>query len=63
MPVDLGHAGDRLRQDRVQGRTQSEQVSPMNHKGLQILWLNEVQAAGKAGQDHPQTEDIRQRVW
>ena len=49
-------------QDRVQGRTQSEQVSPMNHKGLQILWLNKVQAAGKAGQDHPQTEDIRQRI-
>ena len=54
--------GRSLCQDRVQGRTQSEPVSPMNHKGLQILWLNKVQAAGKAGQDHPQTEDIRQRI-
>ena len=62
MPVDLRHAGNRLRQDRVQPGVQREQVPPMGDEALQVLGVGEVQAASQAGQDHPQAEDVGQRV-
>ncbi len=62
MPVDLRHAGNRLRQDRMQAGVQREQVPPMGHEAFQVLGFGKVQSAGQTGQDHPQAENVGQRV-
>ena len=62
MSVDLRHAGNRLREDRVQAGVQREQISPIGDEAIQVIGFGKVQAASKAGQNHPQAENVGQRV-
>ncbi len=62
MAVDLRHAGNRLGQDGVQPRVQREQVAAMGDEALQVLGVGKVQAAGQAGQNHSQAEDVGQGI-
>ena len=61
-PVDLGHARQQLRGDRVQARIALHEVLANLGEGPKVAVFGEVEAAGQTDAEHPEAEDVGQRV-
>ncbi len=62
MAIELGHRPDDLGQHGMQSGRQIEQIAATGDESLVVLGIGEVQAAGQAGEDQPQVEDVGERV-
>ena len=62
VPIQLGHRPNGFGQHRMQVGRQFKQVAATRDEPLVILRVGEIQAAGQAGQNQPETENVGQRI-
>ena len=62
VPVQIGHAEDGPGKHGVEVGGQGEEILSRGNEGLQSIRLRQVDPTGEARQDHPQAEDIGERV-